>query len=292
MEKVKFEVEDRVAETLIIPLYFRARQSDRPNPLLVDRAAVELVEKIDFDYSRIKLQKHDEAALILRVREFDRMAGEFLKRNPDATVVHIGCGLDTRFERLDNGRMQWYDLDLAEVIEMRKRLGLIEKERYHTISSSVFDFNWIEQLSQSKHKSVLFISEGVLIYFQEDLVKSLILKLRECFPNSELICDETTPLMEFLDNLHLLFTNFKARLKWGMDHPEDMETWAEGIRLIEEYYYFDRSEPSLGAMQSVRYLPALAKGTGIFHYMLGGGKKEVNQIKIKADPIMKNNPNE
>ena len=54
-----------------------------------------------------------------------------------------------------------------------------------------------------------------------------------------------------------------------MDNPKDMETWAEGIRLMEEYYYFDRPEPSLGAMQWVRYIPALAKGTGIFHYRLG-----------------------
>ena len=178
MEKVKFDVEDRVAETLIIPLYFRARQSGRPDALLVDKAATELVEKIDFDFSRIKLQKHDEAALILRVREFDRMAADFLTRNPDATVVHIGCGLDTRFERLDNGKVQWFDLDLPEVIRLRNQLGLIEKGRYHTISSSVFDFKWIEDLSHTKHKAMLFIAEGVLEYFQEDQVKSLILKLR------------------------------------------------------------------------------------------------------------------
>jgi O-methyltransferase involved in polyketide biosynthesis len=269
MEKIKFDIEDSVAETLMIPLFFRARQSGRPDALLIDKAAVELVEKIDFDFSRIRLQKHDEAALILRVREFDRMAGDFLTRYPNATVVHIGCGLDTRFERLDNGQVQWYDLDLPEVIELRKKLGLMDKARYHTISSSVFDFNWIEDLSHTKHKAMLFIAEAVLEYFQEDQVKNLILKLRECFPGAELICDETTPLMVFLDNLHLMFTKFRARMQWGMDHPKDLETWAEGIRLMEEYYYFDRPEPSLGAMQWVRYFPILAKGTGIFHYKLG-----------------------
>jgi O-methyltransferase involved in polyketide biosynthesis len=269
MEKIKFDVVDSVSETLMIPLFFRARQSGRPDALLVDKAAMDLVERIDYDYSRIRLQKHDEAALILRVREFDRMAGEFLKRNPNATVVHIGCGLDTRFQRLDNGQVQWYDLDLPDVIGLRQKLGLSEKGRYHTISSSVFDFKWIEDLSHTKHKAILFIAEAVLEYFQENQVKSLILKLRECFPDAELICDETTPLMVLLDNMHLVFTKFKARMQWGMDHAKGMETWAEGIRLLEEYYYFDRPEPSLGAMQWVRYFPFLAKGAGIFHYKLG-----------------------
>jgi O-methyltransferase involved in polyketide biosynthesis len=269
MEKVKFDIEDRVAETLIIPLFFRARQSIRPDALLVDKAAVKLIEQIDYDFSRIKLQKHDEAALILRVREFDRMAGDFLKRYPDAAVVHIGCGLDTRFDRLDNGQVQWFDLDLPEVIALRRRLGLIEQGRYHTISSSAFDFKWIGDLSNTPHKAILFIAEAVLEYFQEDQVKSLILRLRETFPEAELICDETTPLMVFLDNMHLAFTKFRARMQWGMDHPKDMESWGKGIRLMEEYYYFDRPEQSLGAMQWVRYFPLLARGTGIFRYKLG-----------------------
>ena len=86
-----------VAETLLIPLYFRAQETQRPDALVKDEQAVALVKQLDYDFSRIKLRKHDEVAIILRLREFDRFARDFLNRCPDGVVVHIGCGLDTRF---------------------------------------------------------------------------------------------------------------------------------------------------------------------------------------------------
>jgi len=59
---------------------------------------------------------------LLRNREFDRYAQDFLRCHPEAVVVHIGCGLDSRFERVDNGQVEWYDLDLPHVIELRRKL--------------------------------------------------------------------------------------------------------------------------------------------------------------------------
>ena len=72
-----------------------------------------LVRQMDYDFSRIKQAKIDEevrVALVLHNREFDRYAQDFLARYPEAAVVHIGCGLDARFERVDNGQVEWYDL--------------------------------------------------------------------------------------------------------------------------------------------------------------------------------------
>ena len=108
-----------VAETLLITLYARAVESQRPDALIKDDKAVAIVKQMDCDFSRLKLHGHDEIAVILRMRKFDRHVQEFLTRNPNAVVVHIGCGLDTRFERVDNGRVEWFDLDLPEVIEPR-----------------------------------------------------------------------------------------------------------------------------------------------------------------------------
>ncbi len=105
-----------VAETLLIPLFIRAKEACREDALLKDETAVELVKRIDFDFSRIKLQEHDVLGLVLRVREFDRFARDFLAKHPDGVVVHIGCGFDTRFDRVDNGKVEWFDLDLPEVV--------------------------------------------------------------------------------------------------------------------------------------------------------------------------------
>ena len=66
------------------------------------------------------LSRLEQLTTILRNIKFERYARVFLASHPDAVVVHIGCGLDSRFERVDNGRVEWYDLDLPEVIELRR----------------------------------------------------------------------------------------------------------------------------------------------------------------------------
>jgi len=70
---------------------------------------------------------------VVRLREFDRFARNFLDKNPTATVVYIGCGLDARFQRLDNGKVRWFDLDLPDVIIVQqddqcKRKGVTQWE--------------------------------------------------------------------------------------------------------------------------------------------------------------------
>jgi len=169
-----------VAETLLIPLYFRAIESQRHDALIRDEKAVALINKIHYDFSQFKFEEHDEVGLVLRTREFDRFARDFLARFPEAAVVHIGCGLDTRFNRVDNGKVEWYDLDLPEVINLRRRLIGGEADRYHLLSCSMFDRSWLEAVSVQR--PFLFLTEGVLQYFEEAQVKSLVLMLLEHFP--------------------------------------------------------------------------------------------------------------
>jgi O-methyltransferase involved in polyketide biosynthesis len=259
---------NNVSETLLIPLYIRACESQRPDALMRDEAAVELVKKINYDFSKIKLQNHDKVGIIMRVRQFDRFAKDFLTHQPQSVVVHIGCGLDNRFERLDNGQVIWYDLDLPEVIELRRNLFCVDSGRYHQLACSVFDPGWIDQVSQHRPIPFLFIAEGVFPYFSEVQLKALVLKLRDHFPGAELVFDAHTPFIIWADNLQLIFSRMKARLQWGLKHSQDLETWGEGIRLVEQWYYFDQLEPRMGASNWMRHIPFLAKSTGIFHYRL------------------------
>ena len=97
-----------VAETLLITLYIRATESQRPDALIKDERAEALVRQLDQETLRKTLALTDDfsrVAVILKGREFDRFTQDFLARHPDAVVVHIGCGLDTRFERV--AEQQW-----------------------------------------------------------------------------------------------------------------------------------------------------------------------------------------
>jgi O-methyltransferase involved in polyketide biosynthesis len=267
-----------VAETLLLPLYIRAMESQRPDALLKDEKAVALVTQMNDAFSRIKQLKMDEEdkiALVMRNREFDRYARDFLARYPEAVVVHIGCGLDARFERVDNGLAEWYDLDLPEVIELRRKLIGGEGARYHFLACSAFDGAWLNMVSVHRPRPFLFLAEGVLMYFEEVQIKSLVLILRDCFPGAELVFDAFSPFMVRGNNLRLRISRAKigARYHWGLTRGQDLERWGEGITLLDEWYPFDRPEPRLAHAQWMRHIPFLAKVMGLRHYRLGDGAR-------------------
>jgi len=264
---------DGVAKTLLIPLYYRAIESQRPDALLRDERAVAIVAQLGEDaFARIKQVKTDEAdraGLILRDREFDRYAQDFLARCPEAVVVQIGCGLDSRFERVDNGQVEWYDLDLPDVIELRRRLIGGERERYHLLACSVFDSGWLDAVGVHRPRPFLFLAEGVLIYFTEPQVKGLLLTLQTHFPGAELVFDAYSPLLVWMNNLRVARAKIGARYQWAMKRGKDLEKWGDGIRLLDEWFYLDRYEPRLASHWWMRRIPLLAKASGIYHYQLG-----------------------
>jgi len=260
---------DGVSRTLLLTLYARARESQRPDAMLKDEKAVAMVNQLDADFSYLRLQKHDEVAIIMRMRKFDEHVRNFLIQNPDAVVVHIGCGLDTRFERVDNGFVEWFDLDLADVMDLRQKFISNENKRYHTLVTSVFEDGWLAEVSRCKPRPFLFIAEGVLPYFEEAQVKSLVLKLREHFPGCELVCDAHTPFVIWADNLQLAQAKVKARLQWSIKAGTDLESWGAGIKMLDEWNYYEEDEPRLKAYRWARHIPGIAKSSGVFHYRLG-----------------------
>jgi O-methyltransferase involved in polyketide biosynthesis len=268
MSKISLESHDKVAETLLLPLYARAVESRHPNPILRDLRAQQLVEQIDYDFSRHELKGHDLVTTVMRARQFDRYVQGFLSRHPDAVVVNIGCGLDTRFERLDNQQLSWYNLDLPEVIAFRQQL-IPEMERCATLPCSVFDEDWVESIRLRPGQGIFFNAEAVFPYFPEQQVKQVFIRLADKFPGCELVCDGMTPAMIRMLNLNLIVMKMDARLHWGLKSGRQPETWRSDIHLLDEWFYFDQPEPRLGSSQVMRHFRFFARGVGIFHYQLG-----------------------
>ncbi len=274
-----------VADTLLITLAIRAFESQRPDALVKDERAEALVRRMDQDLLRGKLARiedHSQVATILRSREFDRHAQDFLARHPQAVVVHIGCGLDTRFERVcseqpDTGQVEWYDLDLPEVIELRQKLIGSEGECYHLLACSALDRSWLETVSVHRPRPFLFLAEGVLMYFEEAQVRSLVLALQEHCPGAELVIDAFSPFFSWANNLRVSRTKVGARSHWALKHGTDLERWSDpstrlrggGIRLLDERFPYQYPEVGLRRALRVRLLPFLvARGIGVFRYEL------------------------
>jgi O-methyltransferase involved in polyketide biosynthesis len=258
-----------VAETLLLPLYIRARESARPDAILKDQAVEDLIKGLDYDFSGFKFDKEDEVAIILRLRQFDRYARDFLTRNPNALVVHLGCGLDSRFERVDNGLVEWYDLDLPAVVDLRRELLGGERPRYHLLGCSMFDQPWLVELSALQPRPTLFLAEGVFMYLEEIQIKLLVLSLCERFPGAELVFDGFSQLIVWANNRMLKRKKISAHYSFALTNGKDLEGWGDGIHLLEEWRYFDCDEPRLAHVRWASHIPPLRKSSGIFRYRLG-----------------------
>ena len=125
-----------VQETLLLPLWGRAIETKKQKPLLVDNKAVLILNNIPYDFTTIS-KNLTRLSWIARSIYFDKKIKAFINVFPEATIVNIGCGLDTTFDRIDNGKIQWIDLDLPDTIELRKKY-FSETDRRHFIATSVF----------------------------------------------------------------------------------------------------------------------------------------------------------
>lgn len=273
MDETKSQILSGVAETLLIPLYIRAMESQRPDALMKDEQAEILFEKFRddglYDFEQMKsihLSEANKLVIILRNRQFDRITRGFLARHPQSVVVHIGCGFDTRFERVDNGQVEWFDLDLPGVIELRQKWIGGERERYHLLGCSVLDAAWLEAVRIYRERPFLFLAEGVLMYFEEVQVKSLVRTLLERFPGAELVFDSFSPIHVLRSNLQIASMGF--RMQWGIWHGEEVEKFGDDIHLLDEWGFFDEPEPRLASIRWLRPIESLARTMRIYHFRL------------------------
>jgi O-methyltransferase involved in polyketide biosynthesis len=225
-EPVKVQL-GAVQQTLFIPLAGRARESRRRNPLIRDPKAAEVLGAVDFDaaaYSR----GWGGRITVLRTAVFDELVRDFLRRNPDGTVVEIGTGLNTRFDRVDNGRVHWIDLDLPDTIELRRRF-FADTDRRRMLAASVLEEDWLSvvQASPGPH---FFVAEGVLVYL-EDAPKALAAVV-ERFPGALLAFDTYTRRMHDQQHKMAARKGLAARWAWPVDDPRTLE--ALGLEVVEE----------------------------------------------------------
>lgn len=226
MEKVPVRLGD-VQETLLIPLYGRARDSRARRSVLGDVRAAELVDLIDYDFGRFGGPSLPGS--VLRASIFDTWVRRFLEAHPDGTVVELGCGLSTRFERLDNGRVHWFDLDLPDSIELR-RTFFGDRERYTMVRGSVLDTGWFDQVAAAPGPYLL-LSEAVLLYLAEDEVETAVRRIAQRFPGATLAFDTGGALMIRSQERNGSMKAVTARMRWACDDPLLLEHW--GLRLRE-----------------------------------------------------------
>ena len=162
-----------VSETMLLPLYARARHTRSARPRFHDHKAVELVERLDYDFSAAHGDRLMSDGVVLRTLTLDRLVGGYIATHPGATVVNLACGLDTRFHRLDDGALVWYDLDLPRVASLRSEL-LPTGERTRLVAASALDPAWPDRIeAEHARREILVIIEGLTMYLTGARVREL-----------------------------------------------------------------------------------------------------------------------
>ncbi len=236
-EKVRLTKEK---ETYLATLYGKAMDAAAERPILGDRLAAEAVARIDYDFTKLKLPRGADISLPMRALHFDRWTRAFLAANPDSTVLHLGCGLDTRVFRIDPGPgVRWFDVDFPDVIALREKL-YPERAGYRRVGTSVTDLAWLDAVPADR--PVMAVAEGLLMYLPEQDGLALLRRLTERFPSGQIAFDAYTRAMVRLVSRLAAVRGAKVELVWGVGDPRELEKDVPGLRLVEDVSFLTMPE--------------------------------------------------
>ncbi len=220
--------------TLLLTLYARAVDAQQPVPLVKDTLAIEVLEKIEHDPADLKAETNAQTTILLRASQFDVWTGEFLASHPEATVLHLACGLDSRFRRVKWGPgVRWIDVDFPDVVDLREKVyEPPEGADYRLIRANVTEEGWLEQVPTDRPTAVVF--EGLTPYLDQETVTALIRRLVDRFPaGSQLIFDTVGPATIYFQSFIGPIRKSGATLTWAADDPATIESLHPRLKLLD-----------------------------------------------------------
>ena len=235
-DKIQFTKEK---ETMLMTLSGRAMQSQWKNPILRDPWAEEAMRHIDYDMSKnlkgvgswSMWSEIGSTIIATRAATFDLLTTRFLADHPDATVLQVGCGMDSRVFRVNPpASVQWFDVDYPDVIDLRRQL-FPERAAYHLIGAPLEDLRWLDEVPRDRPG--LLIAEGVLHYLSETEVKALLNAVVAHFPGGQMIFDICNSMIVKRAGSNVGGTG--ATYKWGLDDPQDIQQLEPKLELIKEF---------------------------------------------------------
>lgn len=265
--------------TMLGTLAGRARDARSSDPVLGDRAAADAMDRLGADV-RAQLDAlgtDDQLALSVaaRGRLLDRWVSDFLARHPDALVLHLGAGLDTRGARLRPGPgVLWYDLDQPDVIALRRTVLPPPDDRHRLIAGDLTGSDWLTGIPTDR--PTIVVAEGLTMYLRPVVGVALFTRLADRFAG-ELVVDTYSRAGVALQWANRVVRRAGATLRWGIDDPADLERIG-GLRVLESLDVTDMITPDLAGRltpsqrRQVRFagrIPALRTMGRLVRFRLG-----------------------
>lgn len=181
--------------------------------------------------------EHDAAAGVRRGQTFDRIANHFIASHPNCTVVNLACGFDTRYWRIDHQACTYLELDLPEVIRLKKDI-LNDPLAYEMIGGSVLDTSWIDRITKRGNENFLLIAEGLFMWFPQQEVARVLKEVAERFYRSQLVLDMVPG--RYTKGIWKQLLRLAFKIDWGLDvswaygirQPQELEAFSSGLKVV------------------------------------------------------------
>jgi methyltransferase (TIGR00027 family) len=242
----------QVSRTGILLLICRAVEAEKPRSEFNDPMAVLCLERLMSIASEedkrwiIRKKRHyeglqgrDAKAGALRGKVFDNAANRFIADHPQCTVINLACGLDTRFWRIENEKCNYIEVDLPEVIDLKKAI-LKDHLRYQVIGSSLLDMSWIDKVTPNGNTDFLLLAEGLFMWLPQSEAVRLFKEIGERFYRSQLVLDMVPE--KYTKGIWKQLVRLHSRMDWGLDvawvfgikNPHDIEAYGNGLKVMGE----------------------------------------------------------
>ncbi|GHG11735.1 MULTISPECIES: class I SAM-dependent methyltransferase [Amycolatopsis] len=260
---------DPLRETLLLTLYARALDAKQPHPILGDTHSAGLADRIDYDFAKLKLKPSLVCGTALRAKKLDEAVRAFVAVHPDAVVLDLGCGLDTRVLRCDPpGSVDWYDVDFPDVVALRPRFL---PDRSRCLGADLTTPGWLDSLPRDR--PAMIVAEGLLPFLPGDSFQRMTRELTAHFVTGELAINGYTRFAAWSMKYHPTIKAIGITAAQGFDDPHDPATWDAGLTLAEEQLLARAPEvdafpqPLRAATRLMSHSTALSRqGTRILRY--------------------------
>lgn len=247
---------DGVNKTLYIPLYGKALVS-RKGIVLHDPKAEEIWEKEGFSLKGKSASKWLAYYMAMRSWVFDEWTRQKMEEKPDSLVLHLGCGMDSRCERVGIKDHHWFDVDFPEVIRERSKY-FSGSAYYHMIPADVRQDDWIRQIPGGRNAIV--VMEGISMYLRPQELQDLLRVLGSHFSSVRLLMDCYSGFAAKASKYKNPVNDVGVTEVYGMDDPQLLAE-KTGLSFLREH-----------DMTPLRLISKLDAGERIVFSNLYGGR--------------------
>lgn len=225
-----------VEKTMLLTLFAKAQHSKEKNHKFYDEKAIEVISQIEYDFSIANKDGKMKMGVIGRTIVLDDMVSDYIKKHPHCTIINIASGMDTRFYRLDNGLIRWYNIDLENSANFRLRY-IEDESRVKTLAYSAMDEEWAKEI-KIENGNVLFIIEGLTMYLQEKDVSEILKIINDNFLHCSIFV-EIMPPSSVKNTKEISIEETDSKFTWGLQKGHELLNINPNFRWVKDVNLFD-----------------------------------------------------